>query len=341
MVQDIVPGPGSSVPYNLRRVGSTLFFAAADNVAGTELWKTDGTTAGTALVSDIFPGSDGSNPQSLLDVNGTLFFTANDGVNGYELWRSDGTLAGTALVADIAPGAASSNPDGPVLAPGHVFFTADDGSTGRELWAFSVNRAPVPDAGPDQTVEADAPVTLDGSGSADPDGDALTYEWRDADGAVVGREAVVDLGPLPVGSHQFELIVSDGSLSASDTVTVTVLPPPSITVGDASVAEGHSGFTPAVFVVSLSRASARTVTVRYATAPGTARAGSDYSSVSGTASFAPGATTAAVNVPVIGDRRCERDETFLLRLSDPVGGTLADAEGTGIIINDDCGPRSR
>jgi chitinase len=107
------------------------------------------------------------------------------------------------------------------------------------------------------------------------------------------------------------------------------------------VQEGHSGFTPAVFVVSLSRASARTVTVRYATAPGTAQAGSDYSSVSGTVSFAPGATTAAVNVPVIGDRRCERDETFLLRLSDPVGGTLADAEGTGTIVNDDCGPRSR
>ena len=60
---------------------------------GSELWKTDGTAAGTVLVKDIRSGASGSYPHNLTNVNGTLFFTANDGTNGYELWKSDGTAA--------------------------------------------------------------------------------------------------------------------------------------------------------------------------------------------------------------------------------------------------------
>ena len=63
---------------------------------GHELWKSDGTAAGTVLVKDINPGSGRLvRPPALTDVNGTLFFTADDGANGSELWKSDGTAAGT------------------------------------------------------------------------------------------------------------------------------------------------------------------------------------------------------------------------------------------------------
>jgi ELWxxDGT repeat protein len=51
-----------------------------------ELWKSDGTEAGTVLVADIRPGAQGSYPRELAFVNGALFFAADDGLNGREPW---------------------------------------------------------------------------------------------------------------------------------------------------------------------------------------------------------------------------------------------------------------
>jgi ELWxxDGT repeat protein len=100
LVRDIVPGPVGSNADGLTAVGSVLFFVATDAAAqDSELWKSDGTTAGTVRVADINPtGSSGAS--ELTDVNGTLFFRATDGSTGRELWKSDGTPAGTVLVED-------------------------------------------------------------------------------------------------------------------------------------------------------------------------------------------------------------------------------------------------
>src|SRR5262249_18949535 len=103
-------------------------------ITGRELWKSDGTGAGTVLVKDIKAGSAGSGASGLRNVNGTLYFAADDGATGMELWRSDGTADGTVLVADINPGSASSSPAGLTVAGSHFFFSADDGVHGRELW---------------------------------------------------------------------------------------------------------------------------------------------------------------------------------------------------------------
>jgi ELWxxDGT repeat protein len=118
--------------------GGGLVFAASDSdrVYGQELWFTDGTAAGTRMVSDILPGSASSHPRGLTVVSGRLFFSADDGVHGAELWTSDGTAAGTRMVQDINPGEASSTPSGMTAAGGLLFFSADDGLTGRELWAL-------------------------------------------------------------------------------------------------------------------------------------------------------------------------------------------------------------
>src|SRR4029450_9400382 len=93
---------------SLVNVNGTLFFTADDGVHGRELWKSDGTSAGTVMVKDIHLGVSGSFtpsfPAKLTNVNGVLYFVAGDGVHGLELWKSDGTSAGTELVKDIATG---------------------------------------------------------------------------------------------------------------------------------------------------------------------------------------------------------------------------------------------
>ena len=125
----------SSQPTNLVEVGGTLYFAAFDGVNGRELWKSDGTQAGTVMVKDIRPGSLSSSPDKLTNVGGTLYFTANDGTSGTELWKSDGTEAGTVLVKDITPGSGSYSPPTNLINVGGIlYFTASDGVNGRELW---------------------------------------------------------------------------------------------------------------------------------------------------------------------------------------------------------------
>ena len=97
-----------SAPAFFVPVGSNVFyFKANDGIHGTELWHSDGTSAGTTLVADIAASSANADPGSLVNVNGTLFFSATDSVHGRELWKSDGTAGGTGLVADINPGSAS------------------------------------------------------------------------------------------------------------------------------------------------------------------------------------------------------------------------------------------
>jgi ELWxxDGT repeat protein len=105
-------------------------------VRGFELWKSDGTAAGTILVKDIDPINDYShiNPGNLTNLNGTLLFTVDDGAHGYELWRSDGTAAGTTLVKDIYPGNRSAYPRQLTEFNGEVFFSAIGEVHGFELW---------------------------------------------------------------------------------------------------------------------------------------------------------------------------------------------------------------
>ncbi len=140
-VKDIYPGAQSGLDTSpaswLTPIGNTLFFVADDGVTGVELWKSDGTEAGTVLVKDIRAGSLGANPTNLVAWNGTLYFAATDATSGTELWKSDGTAAGTVRVKDINPGANHSltwYPLSLVPAGNHLFFCADNGVHGRELW---------------------------------------------------------------------------------------------------------------------------------------------------------------------------------------------------------------
>lgn len=119
---------GSSNPDQMSVVNGTLFFAADDGLHGVELWKSDGTTAGTSLIKDIAGGSQGSFPTDFTALNNKLFFRAAGG-----LWSSDGTSAGTVLVKGLDPQTFSDITE--LTAVGNrLFFQASSSEFGSELW---------------------------------------------------------------------------------------------------------------------------------------------------------------------------------------------------------------
>ena len=102
--------------------------------------------------------------------------------------------------------------------------------------------------------------------------------------------------------------------------------------------EGNAGTVAAAFAVTLSHAAAGPVSVDWATAAGTATPLADYTSGSGTVTFAAGEVSKTVTVLVNGDFLDEADETFTVTLSNPSGGTLGDGSGLGTIADDDPEP---
>ncbi len=147
MVKDIYPGTTSSYAGyygGFAALNGKVYFTAGDSAHGYELWSTDGTTAGTALVADIDPGTGSGYPGyygGFYPFNDKLYFDATDGVHGDELWVTDGTTGGTNMVADIWPGAGSGYPgyidygSAFTVANNKIFFMAEDSLHGYELWA--------------------------------------------------------------------------------------------------------------------------------------------------------------------------------------------------------------
>jgi ELWxxDGT repeat protein len=137
IIKDIVVGVASSNPAYLTNVNGVLYFNGtdySDGVNNREIWKSDGTAAGTVLVKDIVVGVGSSIPANLTNLNGILYFSAVDAVNGKELWKSDGTSAGTVLVKDINVGNLDSSPTRLTNANGVLYFISNNGVNGIELW---------------------------------------------------------------------------------------------------------------------------------------------------------------------------------------------------------------
>jgi ELWxxDGT repeat protein len=372
LVKDINPSSNLEVEhFNLTNVNGTLFFGANDGTHGNELWKSDGTAAGTTLVKDIFPGGhtdywgnyglNSSYPRNLTNVNGTLFFTADD-TNGAELWKSDGTAAGTTLVKDIYPGSGwfyknyqweylpnSADPSSLTNVNGTLFFRASDGEHGSELWksdGTAAGTALVKDIQPGVSNAYPSWLrTVNGKlyfRSGDfPKG----FELWTSDGTVAGTVRVGDINPGRTSSYIAWLTNVNGTLffTADDGThgrevwkLVDQPPPsPSLSIKDVPVTEGNAGTRVVAFTVTLSAPSAQPVTVQYATANGTATAGGDYHARSGTLTIPAGQTKGTINVPVIGDRLPELDETFFVNLSGATNATIADGQAVGTIVDDE------
>lgn len=140
-------------------------------------------------------------------------------------------------------------------------------------------------------------------------------------------------------SERFGLVLADpsGATIADGTASATILDDdaPRITIADTGVREGDTSMIGLRYTIRLSQAAADPVTVRFATADGTATAGEDYRARQGLLTFAAGETEKIVVVAVRGDTLGEANESVLLRLADATGATIEDAEAIGIIRDDD------
>jgi hypothetical protein len=201
------------------------------------------------------------------------------------------------------------------------------------------------------TGEASAVVSVTG-GSATQGADYTfpaprTVTWADNDSApkTVSIPTAQSSINGPDKTVQLTLTLSQGpswaSLGTQATTTVTIVDddaPPAIGIAPAGVPEGNSGENQMRLPVSLSGSpTSQTITVQYATANGTAEAGTDYTATNGTLTFAPGETSKSIVVPIRGDTVAEPNETLTVTLSNPTNATLGTAQAVGTILDDDSG----
>lgn len=216
--------PADNIPFDniltseMAAMGGTLFFVANRLGEGFELWKSDGTSAGTQLVKDIHPGPNDSYPQELTVMGDTLFFKADDGASahGIELWKSDGVPngPGTRLVTDIW-GSGDSNPTSLTVMNGKLFFTAATGGQA-ELWSSDGTNTErvVSNATLGTNHSALEELTVVGStlffhmDDLRDNGDEL---WR-SDGTETGTGMVKDIQAGPGGSAPQSLVAVGGTL---------------------------------------------------------------------------------------------------------------------------------
>lgn len=225
MVKDINPGtslvgavstPNSSDPTDLVTVGGYVYFAANDGTDGVQLWRSDGTAAGTTMITDLNSSGGGIAPTDLTNANGNLYFVANDGTDGNQVWTSDGTTGGTTMISDLKPAAGAANPSQLTPVGSTVYFTASAGSTGEQLYATNGTTAttrPVfyvtnGSVGASPSYLTNVNGTLFYAGYDSVHGNQL---WK-SNGTVSGTVMVAAIGSGTVSSNPTDLTNIDGTV---------------------------------------------------------------------------------------------------------------------------------
>ena len=250
--------------------GGRLLFASFDPVNGLEPWISDGTVAGTHLISDVMPESltNDSNPSAFVDFGGQLAFLADDGVHGTEIWVSDGSAGGTRQLTHVNPANGVYSPSAMSVMNGSLYFFALDSAGASHFLrvdnpdaAASVLGALTPSPPPTPGFYTPCPdqrsAVLNGNlyfaaqyGTG--------YELFKTDGTAAGTVRVTDMSaslsfpfapcsPVTVGSHVFftsttatgqQVFATDGTSSGTvqiSHIVGTLLPPgaaPAVLNGD-------------------------------------------------------------------------------------------------------------
>jgi len=325
---------------------TTATFTVALSVASTQAVTVSYSTAdGTATAGSDYAAVSGS----LSFAPGTTTKTVAVSVNGDTVAEGDETfflnLANPtgAVLGDSQGRATIQNDDALASALSIADASITEGNSGTKTLAFTVTLSPA-----SASAVSVSYATANGTATAGSDFAAQTGSLTFAAGETSKAIGVVVDGDTAVEPNETFLVNLSGASGATlaDAQAIgTILnddqPALSLSINDVTVTEGNSGTTLARFTVSLSGPSASPVTVGWATVDGTATAGTDYAASSGTLTLAAGQTRGTISVSVTGDRTAESSESFLVRLSNAVGATLADAVGLGTIVNDDTTTRPR
>jgi hypothetical protein len=299
----------STISGNSSPAGGGIFYLGSGSPPGPTLSITNSTISGNIATSSI----SGGGGMFLLDQATVAIFSSTIASNSTPTTGGNIRSSGASLTLKntiVANAVSGGNCSGTVI----------DGGTNLQF--------------PGTTCGATIP-------SADPLLQALAnYGGPTQTQALSAGSPAIDAASLcpPPAFDQRGVARPQGSACDIGAVEGAVAGLPTLSINNVSQNEGNSGTTAFVFTVTLSAASASTVTVNYATADGTATAPGDYASTSGTLTFAPGATTQTITVNVVGDTTPESNETFSVILSAPTNATIAAGTGTGTIVNDDAGP---
>ena len=280
-------------------------------VAGGTLTFAAGTTSQTIAVSVT-----GDTTQ---EGNETVVLELSNATTGISTASGTGTITDNDLVFSIDSPSAAEGDSGSANLTFTVTLSASASSTHSVDYAQTGGTAT---SGTDYTAVAGGTLTF-----------AATETSKTITVLVTGDTA-------DEGNETVVIMLSNattGISTASGTGTITD-DDPKFSINSPSVAEGDSSTANLVFTVTLSgtRSSSSPLTVDYASSDGTATAGTDYTAVSGTLTFASGVTSRTVAVSVTGDTADESNETVVLTLSNASAGTgIATATGTGTIRDDD------
>lgn len=223
------------------------------------------------------------------------------------------------------------NPGGPIETGVPVFALLPKAPTGTLTTTFTINGVPVPHCAYDETTYVNVDSNQQSTGRS-----VMAFRHQ---------VIIVPRQPLTQGGNYGASISTTYAGEIAPTLTewsFTTGALPEVSVGNASIVEGHAKTRSVRVTVSLSKPSPTPITVQYATVAGTATAPSDYSTKVGTVTIPASSTSTVIAIPVKGDRLIEPSEAFAVQLTNPQGGAvLRRSTGSVQIRTDDkAGPTS-
>ncbi|WP_420630459.1 Calx-beta domain-containing protein [Candidatus Leptofilum sp.] len=318
---------------------SQMSFIVSRSFMTSTTYTVDYETAdGTALAgSDYTAISD-----TLTFAASAMTQTVNVAILGDTIDEFDETLTVTLsnpsgasqLGDDTATGTILDNDDPPTLTMDDVTVTEGDSGTVTAVFTATLSAISA------KTIMVDW-ATMDGTAVAGADyvadSGTLTFTPGDDEETVsitVNGDTTDEFDETFTVELSNESNVTLTDTSAEATITDDDLPP-ELSIQDVSVTEGDSGTTIANFVVNLTAASGKTITVDYQTAADSATAGSDFISATDTLTITPGLASDTISITVNGDTVDEINETFNVTLSMPSEATIDDGTAVGTITDDD------